>query len=168
MGTHTAESYVSLLRIKQQHGCSCETGPKKRQQKKQQCVSKQTAQLYTESSTTLSPHTMWSSGDDRPGMEFNFTSLFPFSPFSFVTHRQDAHIWLTPAHIQKSNLRLEKAMLGNMAFRNDKNREKQLSKASHIGGVRGDSSAIFPGVTTTITSWLGDDHTHTHTFVGDL
>lgn len=119
--------------------------------KKQQCVSKQTVQLYTESSNTLSLHTMWSSGDDRPGMEFNFTSLFPFSPLSFVTHRQDTHIWLTPAHIQKSNLRLEKAMLEYMAFRNDKNREKQLSEASNVGRVRGDSSAIFPGVAF---SWI--------------
>lgn len=107
----------------------------KKKKKKQQCVSKQTVQLYTESSNTLSPHTMRSSGDDRPGMEFNFTSLFPFSSLSFVTHRQDTHIWFTPAHIQRGNLRLEKATLENMAFRNDKNREKQLSEASHIRGV---------------------------------
>lgn len=121
----------------------------KKRKKATVCIQTNSTTLHWEQQH--SPHTMWSSGDDRPGMEFNFTSLFPFSPLSFVTHRQDTHIRLTPAHIQKGNLRLEKATLENVAFRNDKNREKQLSEASHIGGVRGDSSAIFPGVAF---SWI--------------
>lgn len=55
----------------------------------------------------FSSRTIWNSGDDRPWMEFNFTSLFTF--FSLAHTYRHAHLCShTNTHSWKSNLRLRK------------------------------------------------------------
>lgn len=85
MGTNRTEFYVSLLRIKQQHGCWCETGPKKKQKKKRRSNSVYPNKQYnfTLRAATLCLLTLCGA-QEMTDQEWNLISplcsLFPPSP----------------------------------------------------------------------------------------